>query len=158
MKYNLIKLNKEYCLVLTTGEMKTLTIEQTREFILNFETFEITQDANSLHCQCDGELLASLNDKKELTIYSSAFLGDIFFNESAYVSIQEYADMHEKKRAIISRLCNDGRLPGAVRKGTKWYIPKNAPYPKDCRAGRDMSKRYAYKKQINQTNNEKDAQ
>lgn len=149
MEYKLFKYGSEYQLMLATGEIQMLTVEQVREFILNFETFEIEQGVDLLIGKAEGELLATLNDQKELTLYTAAFLNDIFFDESAYVSIQEYADMHGKKRAIVSRLCNDGRISGAIRKGTKWYIPKDAPYPKDCRAGRDMSKRYAHKKANN---------
>ena len=147
MEYKLFKDDSEYQLMLPTGGIQILTIEKVREFILDFKTFEIEQNNNLCFGESKGELLASLNDKKELTLYSATFLNDIFFDESAYVSVQEYAEIHGKKRAIVSRLCNDGRIPGAVRKGTKWYIPKNATYPKDCRAGRDMSKRYANKKE-----------
>lgn len=151
MKYKLFKQNNDYYLTLTTGEAQLLTVEQVRALVLSFGSFAVEETAFvSFSIQFDessSEHIASINDDNTLTLYSSAFLSDIFFDESAYVSVQEYAEIHGKKRAIVSRLCNDGRIPGAVRKGTKWYIPKNATYPKDCRAGRDMSKRYAHKKE-----------
>ena len=153
MEYKLIKMDNEYYLVLATGEIKVLTVKQVRSLILNFDSFEIDESMLLVAAPnfdvSMGEYLASVNNDHTLTFYNSSLLNDIFFDESAYIGVQEYAEMHGKKRAIVSRLCNDGRISGAIRKGTKWYIPKNAPYPKDCRAGRDMSKRYAHKKENN---------
>lgn len=150
MKYKLFKRNTEYVLMNSSGKFCLLTPEQVHDMILNFKTFELERIGEESLARTDavetGDILASVGYDQTLTLYDSAFLGEIFFDESAYEGIQEFAVRHGKKRSIISRLCNNGRIPGAIQKGTKWYIPKNAEYPKDCRAGRDMSKRYAYNK------------
>ena len=146
MKYKLLKYDNEYHLLFATGEMKMLTIEQVQAFILNFDSFEFDGSTNSfstpLFDKNTGEHLATLSDDLKLTLHSAAFLRELFFDESAYLSIQQFAEKHGRKRAIVSRLCNDGRILGAVRKGPRWYIPKDASYPVDGRVNRDMSSKY----------------
>lgn len=50
-----------------------------------------------------------------------------------YLSTSEVA----KKRGISPRrvgiLCNENRIPGAQRAGSRWIIPEDAPKPTDAR-------------------------
>ena len=75
-----------------------------------------------------GTTLAIVDDKKNLIVYSpNAFLLPKAAEE--YVSASEYAVMHGKAHSLIRRLCDNGRISGAIKNSTGWLIPKNAPYP-----------------------------
>ena len=75
-----------------------------------------------------GETLAYVDNKNLLIIVSENAFSSIVLQEE-YVSASEYADMHKKSRAIIKRLCSEGRLQGAYKTSSGWLIPKNTPYP-----------------------------
>ena len=50
-----------------------------------------------------------------------------------YLSIRETAERWGVSTRHIQILCNDGRVPGAVRIGYAWAIPDDATKPKDRR-------------------------
>lgn len=49
-----------------------------------------------------------------------------------YLSVSEYAELHQKDVGNIRRLLASGRLSGQ-KVGRQWIIPANATYPKDRR-------------------------
>lgn len=153
MKYKLFKCDNELHLILATGEIKIISHEEVGAYILNFDSFESsgtsTPFAVQMFEQYHGEPILALDDNSHLIVYNANFLREIFFDEKAYLKIQAYADKIGKSRIRILQLCKEGRIPGAIQRGTKWYIPKDAPYPDDARAGRDMSKRYVNTKENN---------
>lgn len=74
-----------------------------------------------------GVTLAYVDETNRLVI-----LSDKLFEaekSSTYITATEYAELHGKSRAIIKRLCAEGRIPGAIKKSTGWLIPEDAPYP-----------------------------
>lgn len=79
-----------------------------------------------------GETLAYVDKKGSLVIVNENTFASIILQEK-YISVSEYADLHKKSRAIIKKLCADGRLMGAYKTSSGWLIPKNTPYPKDGR-------------------------
>lgn len=153
MKYKLFKCDNELHLILSTGEIKIISYEEVGAYVLNFDSFESSGPASTLAEQMfdryRGEPLLALDDSSHLIVYNANFLREIFFDENAYLKIQAYADMIGKSRIRVLQLCKEGRIPGAIQRGTKWYIPKDAQYPDDARAGRDMSKRYGNIKENN---------
>ncbi|MBR1742317.1 MAG: hypothetical protein IJ733_10730 [Lachnospiraceae bacterium] len=52
-----------------------------------------------------------------------------------YLSTTEYGKRHKMSAAMIKVHCQNGRLKGAYKLGSRWYIPENAPYPEDRRSG-----------------------
>ena len=81
-----------------------------------------------------GETLAYIDDTNKLVILNeSIFDGILKESNISYISANEYAEMHGRGKAIVKRLCFDGRIPGAQKHSTGWLIPKDAPYPKDKR-------------------------
>ena len=46
-----------------------------------------------------------------------------------YITLAEYAAQHGKSRFTVVQKCQRGTLPGAVKVGRNWLIPRNAPYP-----------------------------
>lgn len=146
MKYKLFKCDNELHLILANGEIKIISPSDVGAYVLNFDSFNLSGSATklgeSMFERYNGEPLLALDDSFHLIVYNASFLREIFFDEEAYLKIQAYADKIGKSRIRVFQLCKEGRIPGAIQRGTKWYIPKDAPYPEDARAGRDMSKRY----------------
>jgi excisionase family DNA binding protein len=42
-----------------------------------------------------------------------------------YVTVEEAAELANRKTSLIRVLCRDGRFPGAVKMGNTWIIPKH---------------------------------
>lgn len=80
-----------------------------------------------------GETLAYVDDTNKLIILNESIFDGLLKETMSYISASEYADLHGKGKAIVKRLCLDGRIPGAQKHSTGWLIPRNAPYPKDKR-------------------------
>ena len=79
-----------------------------------------------------GETLAYVTDDYNLVIMDfSAF--EPLINESykmtSYISLGEWARLHNKSREIVKVWCRSGRLVGCQKKANRWLIPKDAPYP-----------------------------
>ena len=50
-----------------------------------------------------------------------------------YVSTKEIADRWGITTRRVGKLCVTGRIPGAIKVGPVWVIPKNAAKPADAR-------------------------
>lgn len=50
-----------------------------------------------------------------------------------FISVQEAASKWEISERRIQKLCEEKRIPGVVRFGRIWLIPKDASKPKDAR-------------------------
>ena len=85
-----------------------------------------------------GITLAIVDNSDSLIVYSPmAFSLSKVVEE--YVSASEYAALHSKAHSLIRRLCDDGRIPRAIKNSTGWLIPKDAPYPE--RKKREVKKK-----------------
>ena len=81
-----------------------------------------------------GTSLAWVTDDNLLVIKDNPFVSLVeTVADEDYVTIQEYAKLHNRYETRIKKLCQEGRIPGAVKKGNRWFVPKNAPYPQDAR-------------------------
>lgn len=50
-----------------------------------------------------------------------------------YLSVAQTSEKWGISTRRIQILCNENRIPGAMRIGTVWAIPENAEKPKDAR-------------------------
>lgn len=50
-----------------------------------------------------------------------------------YLSISQIAEKWGIKQRRIRTLCQEGRIPGAIKMGAYWSIPEDAAKPKDER-------------------------
>lgn len=46
-----------------------------------------------------------------------------------YIGVKEAAERWDISVRQVQKLCNEGRVPGAVQFVTVWAIPKDAPKP-----------------------------
>lgn len=67
-----------------------------------------------------------------------------FPNERQFIECQFFWEFREKWGVTprwINYYCSSGRIPGAVKMGTVWLIPKNAEKPIDGRTKKARSNR-----------------
>ena len=73
--------------------------------------------------------LAEIDGHGNLVLSDPTLLTNIFQHEVRYISAAEYADLYQKGHGIIYWFCRNGRIPGAVLKDRRWWIPEGTPYP-----------------------------
>ena len=83
-------------------------------------------DAVASMDEAAGETLAFVDDSLKLVIISDKLYAAVSTN---YISATEYARKHGKGRAMVKRLCDEGRIEGAHKISSGWLIPEDAPYP-----------------------------
>ena len=139
MKARLLRNQDILQLLLCTGKIKRLTNLEAFDFLMTYDSpihynddgvwdYDVSMEGYS------GDTVAVVNDDGILHIENAKEFRNIFENkESNLITASEYAELHGKKSAIIRRLCQNGRIPGAVQKGKTWLIPENSPYPADER-------------------------
>lgn len=143
MKARLTRINNAYHLLLSNGAIRKVSLAEAMHFLETFDselhyagTGRWNYEGISME-DYGGETVARVNDDGSLTIVSAAdFRAALSAYEINYVSVEQYASKHGKKRSIIARMCNENRLPGVKKVGTRWLIPENAPYPTDGRYGK----------------------
>lgn len=147
MKLRLINLKNEILFLCPNGTILKADDNSLARLLKEFDkpnSFKgnsgIWNEFNQDMSKHSGITLAYVDDEYNLVVLSNTVFSKII-NTTKMISANEYADLHGKGKAIVKRLCLEGRIPGAQKHSTGWLIPKDAPYPKDQRAGRDMSKR-----------------
>lgn len=139
MKARLLTANGEIVLLLNTGRIIKCTKETAMQFIKNYDSNEYISDVNKWSYEItmgefEGETIAIVDQDGRLIIEHPKFFRYILTAPPInYLTINEYAEKYNKARGIIARFCRDGRLEGAINKGSSWLIPEDAPYPEDTR-------------------------
>ena len=140
MKARLIRYYDSNQLLLSNGKIKNLSYIEACDFILNFDNPEYYAgdgkwDSESLPMEeFHGDSIAYVDENDTLHVVNSELFRMLFENkESNYITVPEYATLHNKKPAIVRRFCQNGRIIGAIQKGNTWLIPANSPYPQDER-------------------------
>ncbi len=140
MKVKVILFEDNYYLSLDSGEIRQLTEKNIRNFLKNYDSYCNSEEFNTLLLTkadiSNGTVVACTEENKGLHIFSTTLLNNIISTSiSSYITREEYAEKHGRKRAVVLRLCGQGRIPGAIQKGSIWLIPEDAPYPADARVG-----------------------
>lgn len=143
MKARLVFLANSYQLLLCNGAIKKVTPAEAARFIETFDSELHYAAPGSWNyagismSDYGGETVARVNDDGTLIVVSGSHLRALLSErEFNYLSVDEYAEKYGKKRSIVARLCNEARLPGIKRVGSRWLIPEDAPYPEDSRYGK----------------------
>lgn len=140
MKARLLHHEGALRLLLCTGSIQDVSVPEAYTFLSNYDNPEYYAgngkwDFEGLTMEAfRGSTIAVVNDDGTMTVFDAEWYRKILSdNETKYLTAQEYADLHQKKSAIIRRFCLSNRLPGAILKGNTWLIPENTPYPDDER-------------------------
>lgn len=81
-----------------------------------------------------GKSLVWVNDDGHLVVIENVFIPLMTaVVEDDYVTVQEYAKISGRSEARVKLLCAEGRLPGAIKKGNRWFIPRTSELPPDAR-------------------------
>ncbi len=146
MKFKIVAFEDNLYLLSCDGSVNIISEKSAAELIFHYDTFNTETFAEvGTSCILDEEKsvpIVTLQDDNTLEIHNANFLRRLMFpNEFPYLTPDEFAEKNKRQGRIVRRLCTEGRIEGAVHIGQTWFIPRFAEYPKDKRAGRDMSKR-----------------
>lgn len=142
MKARLTFIHDQIELLTSNGKIKPLSLSDARDFLLSFDSpkhylGEGTWDYGGIDMvEYGGTCIAHVSDNNTITILNGSLFRKIMSAPTSYLTTSEYAKKVGKQRAIVIRMCNNGRIPGAMQKGTTWLIPADAPYPDDARVGK----------------------
>lgn len=50
-----------------------------------------------------------------------------------YLTLKEIAEIWQISDRMVTVYCNEGRIPGAMKKGNMWLVPSNVEKPEDRR-------------------------
>ena len=136
MKARLLYNQETMQLLSCNGKIKTVSDDEARSFLLNFDSPEYYAgdskwDYENLTIESyRGTTIAFVDESLVLHIEDAdQFRKLLTYTEPDYLTVPEYAALHGKQTAIIRRFCIQGRLEGAIQKGSKWLIPSVCPYP-----------------------------
>lgn len=81
-----------------------------------------------------GTSVVWVEDDGTLVIKENVFIPFVAsVKEEDYITAQEYAQQCGRSVARVKFLCQEKRIPGAFKQGSRWFIPRNAPFPSDAR-------------------------
>lgn len=140
MRAKIITQKNEIRMYLANGTYVIMNARLLKEFFFNYDkVFKFNQSDGTwdfLSCSLDkisGKTLAYVTAQNKLVVECSSIFeiafsanGDELFG---FHTIDEYAVLHNKNRNTINKLCNTGRIIGAIKVNSRWYIPIGAPYP-----------------------------
>lgn len=140
MKARLVKdRDSNLKLLCKDGSFSNGSLPMLTNLILNFKNADdfVGQDGRWRDSVIDmslypGKTVAIVTDDSELVIYSGDAFRECFdstLRTCAYVSVDEYAQMHNKSVEIVKVYCRENRIAGAHKVGRAWMIPREAPYP-----------------------------
>ncbi len=141
MKARLIKSYNKYLLLCADGTISNVNDGVLKRLFVGFAAAEKLhgkdgrwdENCNKME-DYKGNDLAWVDDKGLLVIKENPFVSLVeAVVDEDYVTIQEYAKEHNRYETRIKKLCQEGRIPGATKKGNRWFVPRNAPYPQDAR-------------------------
>lgn len=141
MKARLIRYRGKEQLLCSDGTIADATDSILRRlFVAHTAADMIKGKAGTWTDKCDamedhrGKSLAWVEDDGTLVIKENVFIPLVAsVKEDDYVTAQEYAEHCGRSVARVKMLCQEGRIPGAIKKSGRWFIPRNAPFPDDAR-------------------------
>ena len=137
MKAKLLIHDNTIVLLKRNGEILHLSASAARSFLLTFQnenhySGEGTWNYEGLSMETyPGVPVAHVADEGHLVVTNAdLFCGIIVNGEMDFLSVTEYANLHGKSTTMVRRLCQQGKMPGAILKKNGYFIPSNTPYPK----------------------------
>ncbi len=141
MKARLIKKDGQIMLLCSNGGIKIVDEALLKQLFICWQTIDEINGTDGYWNtetknldQYEARTLAYVTDDNHLCLIENPFVS-LMQNlvDDEYITLHEYAELQGKNDTRIKALCRENRIPGAVKKAGKWFIPKHAPYPKDAR-------------------------
>ncbi len=141
MKLRLIKRDSKLLLLCNDGSIADADERTLRLLFVCYKdisTFKGQQGFWTVECDAmdlyPGTTIAYVNDFNHLCLVENPFIS-LMQNlaDDEYITLHEYAVLHGKNDNRIKLLCREERIPGAIKKAGKWFVPRHAPYPQDAR-------------------------
>lgn len=140
MKARLIQIDEVMQILLCTGRILNVDARGALAFLKTYNDpshYEGTSKWNNeivTMDKYDGLTIATVTDQGILVVENADLFR--FILETGIprlLTANEYAARYKRDETRVRRLCREGRLAGAVQKGTVWIIPEDAPFPEDER-------------------------
>lgn len=141
MKARLITRYRKLYLLCSDGTIEEADDEVLRKLFVGFSGAERFHgkdgrwDAKCVNMKdYPGKSVAWVDDDGKFIILENVFIPLVqSVIEEDYITVQEYAAEQNKSETLIKRLCREERIPGAIKKSGKWFIPRLSPLPPDAR-------------------------
>ena len=147
MKLRLSIVSKKLCVYCSNGSILIPSDDDLRRILTSFSKPHLFKGRDGFWNgevvrmeDAPGETLAYVDDKYKLVVLNEQAFTSIVQLPTKYISVSEYAQIHNKCRATIKNLCVAGKLPGAYKNSSGWLIPADVPYPEEGRTIRAMQK------------------
>ncbi len=133
------ELNSTTGFLLLTGQLDNIPYVRPFDMVDGDVTWNIEDDVISGYYKdgdmkipvMDKHIAAYINKDNELTILDYTFMSTLLEQlTSVYVTLDVWAQAHDKSVPAAKRQCQLGRVCGAVQIGGSWFVPEYAPYPK----------------------------
>lgn len=141
MKLRLIKKDSKLLLLCNDGTMADADERILRLLFVCYKDISAFNGQHGLwNSECKsmdlypGTTIAYVNDSNQLCLVENPFIALMQnLSDDEYITLHEYAVIHGKNDNRIKLLCREERIPGAIKKAGKWFVPRHAPYPQDAR-------------------------
>ena len=140
MKARLIRLEDTMQILFCTGRILNVDAKGALSFLKTYDNpshYAGTSKWNNEIIRMEeyeGETIAVVEDSGALRVENAGLFRYILTNGTPkLLTSQEYAALYDRNETRVRLLCREGRLAGAMQKGTVWLIPENAPFPADER-------------------------
>ena len=135
MKARLTKHNDSLELLLCTGDVRYVSTSEANDFLLHYDDPVYYEgdgkwDDDLVPMESyRGDTVAVVLDSGVLQIEDPEAFRTIIGKQDRLLTVPQYAELHGKKTGIVRRFCLEGRIQGAIQRGTRWLIPESSPYP-----------------------------
>lgn len=142
MKVRLIRWHKKLYLLYPDGTFETADNGLLKMLFVGFAGADKfgSGKAGRWDTECDsmeayhGKTIAWVDDNYRLVIVENVFIPLVqAVADADYITVQEYAAAHGLGDTRVKVLCREGRIPGAIKTGSRWFIPRSSETPPDAR-------------------------
>ena len=141
MKSRLVEYKGALSLLLQNGKILLVNSAEARNYLIDFNNPDYSDVPNKLSPEelamesYPGDTVAYVCDKGILHVmHAEKHKKLLLDNECRYLTVPEFAELHGRQIAIVRRMCQNGRIEGAIQKGKAWLIPATSPYPTNIKS------------------------
>ena len=149
MKARVVKTENDILVLHYDGTISISSSDLLKRFLCDFADYSSFSGKNGKWTDVTfdmgdfpGTTLAYVTDSGQLVVNDANFFADIFKTIPSltdYLTVEEYAKLHNRSVQMIRAYAMSGRIPGVTYFGYLLAIPKDAPYPVSDKARKPNS-------------------
>jgi len=152
MKARVVKKDGSFLILYKDGTISTPSPRLLGQFMRDFINYSSYSGENGKWTDVSldmgefpGETMAYVTDLGQLVVMDPAIIQHAFVEQkselSDYLTVEEYAEKHNRSPQIIKAFIRNNRIPGITRFGRQLAIPADAPYPVENKSRKPTSGR-----------------